>query len=166
MIIDPLLERPNCTVHSQVARLQGNLYIRKKTCGGAESFPIGPPASGTSFLFLSMIQTQHFSNSHSRAEIQHSLQPAACASLSTPADCDGIVGWLDVISGYAVVCVCGHTPAVIHCTHAQSQAHTLSLCHPLMQIGSVFTADALVLFLIFIYFEAVLLSTWSVLFKR
>lgn len=39
---------------------------------------------------------------------QHSLQPAACASLPSPADSAGIVGWLDVISGYAVVCVGTH----------------------------------------------------------
>lgn len=97
--------KPNCTVHSQVAGLQGNLYIRKKTGGGAESFPVGPPTSGTSVLSLSMIQTRQFSNPHSRAGIQHSLQPAACASLSSPADCAGNFGWLDVISGYAVVCV-------------------------------------------------------------
>lgn len=33
-------------------------------------------------------------------------------------------------------CVCPHTQAVIYCTHAQPQIHTLSLCLPLMQMSS------------------------------
>lgn len=86
------LVRPSHAAGSRVAGLQGNLYIRRETGGGAKSFPAGPATSETSFLSLSMIQTRQFSNPHSRAEIQHSLQPAARASLSSPADCAGNFG--------------------------------------------------------------------------
>lgn len=102
------------------------IYIsERKPAGGQSLFPVGPPTSGTSFLSLSMIQTRQLSNPHSRTEIQHSLQPAACASLSSPADCAGIVGWLDVICGYSVVCVCVFVGTLYTC--AIRIAHTLPL---------------------------------------
>lgn len=102
--------KPNCTVHSQVAGLQGNLYIRRKT-GGGRVFSCRASLHRNKLVSLSGSQPRQFSNPHSKPEIQHSLQPAARASLSSPADSAGIVGWLDVISGYAVVC--GHTQALL-----------------------------------------------------
>lgn len=91
---------------------------------------------------------------------QHSLQPAACALLSSPADSARIVGWLNVISGYAVECVGTHRQWYIVHMCNQNSVHSPRV---FLSCKLVFAAVAIVLCLTFVclcwYFYGVFLIT-------
>lgn len=130
--------KPNCTVHSQVAGLQGNLYIRKKTGGVAESFPVGASYLWNKLPVLvndsdSTVFKSTLKNWNSAQLATCNLQPALYFLLLQSV-LVLLADWMWLVD--MLLCVCGHTQAVIYCTHPQSQSHTLSLCLPLMQISS------------------------------
>lgn len=105
------------------------IYIsEREPAGGAESF-----SCRTSYLWnkppcpCQWFRLDTFQIHTQELKFSTACNPQPRASLSSPAVFAGIVGWRDVISGYAVVCVWGGTHRQWYTVHMRNCTHSPSV---------------------------------------
>lgn len=149
--------KPDCTLRLQDRK---EIYITEGKAVGGTVFTCRASCLWNKRLVLDSDSTAFKSTLQSWN--QHSLQPAARASLSSPAVCARIVGWLNVISGYAVECVGTHKQwyTVHMCNQNKPHSPCVSLSCKL-----VCAAVAFVLYPILLSFDFVFISIFLLVYQ-